>query len=247
MEIPHLCFTTTPPPFPYLYTRHPSSRNAASFAPSPSNHRLRSTEDEEGIMLALKHRDRVCRIRLDVPVPNLRRIITVLDDEFPILEFLCIGPPIELSTSLILPNSLRAQHLRHLRLSNFAFPIGSPLLTTSTSLAILSLEWISPSVYFPPNDLIQRLSLMPQLETLGITFRSPVANHDVQRELLRRPRMTQVTLPNLCWFGFKGASAYLEALLPCMMTPRLAKLQVMFFNQLSFSLPRLQTFLNTAE
>jgi hypothetical protein len=88
---------------------------------------------------------------------------------------------------------------------------------------------------------------MPQLETLDIAFRYPVANRDVQRELLRRPRMTQVTLPKLCWFAFKGASAYLEALLLCMMAPRLASVQVIFFNQLSFSLPHLQTFLNTAE
>ncbi|KAH9955737.1 hypothetical protein BC827DRAFT_1158090 [Russula dissimulans] len=195
-------------------------------------------EDKEGIMLALKHRDRVCRIRLDIPVPNLQRILMALEGEFPILEFLCIGSQIELNTKLILPKSLRAPHIRHLSLSNFAFPTGSPLPTTSTNIVILSLEWISPSVYFPPNDLIQCLSLMPQLETLGTTYRSFVADRDVQREL-RRPRMTQ--------FAFKGASAYLEALLPCMMAPRLAKLRIVFFNQLTFPLPHLQTFLNTAE
>jgi hypothetical protein len=33
-------------------------------------------------MLALKHRDRVHRIRLGIPVPNLQRIITALEDEF---------------------------------------------------------------------------------------------------------------------------------------------------------------------
>jgi len=69
------------------------------------------------------------------------------------------------------------------------------------------------SAYFLPNDLIQRISLMPQLEALGITFRSPVRNLDVKRDLLRRPPMTHVTLPNLGLFWFKGASAYLEALL----------------------------------
>ena len=37
-----------------------------------------TTEDEEGIILALKHRDRVRRIRLDIPVPNLQKVIMEL-------------------------------------------------------------------------------------------------------------------------------------------------------------------------
>jgi len=114
-------------------------------------------------------------------------------------------------------------------------------------LVTFSLDWISPSVYFPPNDLVRRLSQMPQLETLRITFHSPVPNHEVKRELSRRPLMTHITVPNLRWFGFRGASAYLEALLPCMTVPLLAKLQVEFFNQLTFDLPHLLQFLNTAE
>ena len=37
-----------------------------------------TTEDEEGIILALKHCDRVRRIRLDIPVPNLQKVIMEL-------------------------------------------------------------------------------------------------------------------------------------------------------------------------
>jgi len=206
-----------------------------------------TTGDGEGIMLALRHHDRVRRIRLLMPVPNLQKVIVALDDEFPMLEWLSIRPPAKQKRGLVLPKSFRAPHLRHLKLSSFAFPIGSPSLSTSTGLVTLSLDWVSPSVYFQANDLLQRLSLMPQLETLGISFHSPVPNRDVKRELLRRPLTTHATLPNLRWFGFKGASAYLEALLPCMTAPLLAKLQVTFFNQVTFHLPRLLQFLNTAE
>jgi len=76
----------------------------------------------------------------------------------------------------MLPKSLRTPlaHLLHLALLNFAFPIGSPLLVGSINLATLSLDWISLSAYFPSNDLIQRLAQMPQLETLSISFHSPV-------------------------------------------------------------------------
>jgi len=188
----------------------------------------------------------VRRIRLDLPVSNLHKLIMALEDEFPILEYLFIGPPTKQNTSLKLPKSFRAPHLRHLLLWNFAFPIGSPLLTTSIGLVTLLLDWISPSVSFHPNDLLQPLSQMPQIETLGITFHSPFPNRDVEWELLRRPRMTQVTLPNLSWFAFGGASAYLDALLSCITAPRLAKLRVIFFHQLTFRLPHLVEFLNTA-
>ncbi|KAH9955477.1 hypothetical protein BC827DRAFT_872623 [Russula dissimulans] len=206
-----------------------------------------ATNDVEAIMLALQHHDRIRRIRLRMPVPNLRKVIVALDTEFPMLEWLYIRPQVKQNTNLILPKSFRAPQLRHLKLSSFAIPIGSPLLTAAIGLVTLSLDWISSSVYFPPNDLVRRLSQMPQLETLRITFHSPVPNREVKRELSRRPLMTHITLPNLRWFGFRGASAYLEALLPCMTVPLLAKLQVEFFNQLTFDLPHLLQFLNTAE
>jgi hypothetical protein len=88
---------------------------------------------------------------------------------------------------------------------------------------------------------------MPQLETLGIDFHSPVSNRYVQRQLLDTPTMTHVALPNLRWFGFKGASAYLEALLPRMTTSMLEKLQVLFFHQLTYSIPHLVQFISTTE
>jgi hypothetical protein len=47
-------------------------------------------EDEEGIILALQHRDRVRRIRIRKPVSILQKLIIALDGEFPILEFLLI-------------------------------------------------------------------------------------------------------------------------------------------------------------
>jgi len=206
-----------------------------------------STEDEEGMMLALQHHHRVRRIRLRISVPNLQKVIAALGNEFPVLEWLYIQPPVKQDRSLVLPESFRAPRLRHLKLSSFAFPTGSPLLTTAVGLVTLSLDHISPSVYSHPNDLVHRLSQMPQLETLGIAFHSPVPNRDVKQELLHKPLTTHATLPNLRWFVFKGASAYLEALLSCMTVPLLAKLQVGFFNQLTFHLPHLRQFLNTAE
>jgi len=88
---------------------------------------------------------------------------------------------------------------------------------------------------------------MPQLEFLRIAFHSLVGDFNVNREQPLRSPTTNATLPNLRWFEFKGTSAYLETLLPCITAPLLAKLQILFFNQPTFHLPHLLQFLNAAE
>ena len=212
-----------------------------------------TTEDEEGLFLAFQHRDRVRRIRLMKPVPILQKLIIALDGEFPILEFLLIQhnlyhrPTTQDTTSLNLPETFRAPHLRHLVLKNFTIPIESPLLTSmGKNLITLSLIGIPSSAYFHPNALLQLLSLMHQLETLGIDFNCYVPSRGVERQLLLTPNMARVTLPNLRWFGFRGTSIYLEALLPWVTTPLLKKLQVYLFNQMIYSTSHLREFMSTA-
>jgi hypothetical protein len=205
-----------------------------------------TAQDEEEPDHALSYHHRIRRIRLQMPVQNLQKLVMSIDDEFPILEDLVLAPSLTSSMNLILPKTFRAPQLRRLILRNFA-PIGSPLLTTATGIVLFSLTRIHPSVYFPPNDLIQQLSRMPQLETLELDFLSPLPNRAVERQLLLTPITTHVALPNLRLFMFKGVSAYLEALLPQMTTPLLEELYVQFFNQLTFSVPCLLQFLNTTE
>ena len=204
------------------------------------------TEDEDGAVLALKQRDRVHRVRLMVPVTSLRKLISVMDEEYPILEYLIIVPPVkDRSTVLTLPETLQAPHLRHLTLVGFALPIGSRLLTTAVGLVSLCLVMNNPSTYFNPNALLHWLSFMPQLETLLIDFFLSVPHREIERQLTRTPIITPVTLPNLHHFRFHGVSAYLEALVHRVTTPRLEKLNIDFYNQLTFSVPRLLQFINT--
>jgi hypothetical protein len=208
-----------------------------------------TTKDEEGIILALQHHDRVLRIRLRNPIPNIQKFIIALDGEFPILEYLLIHHSYSASTdthhdtSLNIPETFRAPHLRHLLLMGFAIPIESPLLT---NLVTLNLDLIPPSSYFHPNALLQRISLMPQLEILGVFFSLHSPSGDVERQLLHTAIIARATLPNLRGFGFQGASAYLEALLPWVTFPLLEKLEVYFFNQLTYSIPHFQQFMSTA-
>ena len=216
---------------------------------SERNHDV-TTEDEEGAILALEQRDRVRRVRLRAPVTSPQKLIGAIDKEYPFLDYLIIVPPDkDRSTILILPETLQAPRLRHLTLAGFTLPIRPRLLTTVVGLVSLCLIMNDPSTYFHPNTLLHWLSFMPQLETLAVVFFTAVPNREilVERQLTDTPITAPVTLPNLHHFWFGGVSAYMEALVHWITAPRLEKLQIEFFNQLRFSVPRLLRFINTTE
>ena len=86
---------------------------------------------------------------------------------------------------------------------------------------------------------------MPQLESLAVLLSFPVPNRDVERQLTHTPITTHIILPNLRFFCFRGVSAYLETVVCRIMAPRLERLQIHYFRQLTFSVPRLLQFMNT--
>jgi hypothetical protein len=205
-----------------------------------------TAEDEEAILLALEQRHRVRHLRLFFPNQILQKLVMAIDEEFPVLEYLIVKSIKKEDTPLMLPETLQAPHLRHFMLASSACPIRPRLHPTAAGLVTLCL-WIEhPSAYFQPNILLQWISFMPQLESLEIAFTFPVPNRDVERQLTHTPITTHVTLPNLHFFGFRGVSSYLEAILCRITTPRLESLQIRLYKQLTFSIPRL-TQLMTAE
>ena len=207
-----------------------------------------TSEEEEEAILALKQYDRVRRIRLQMPITTLRKLIAAMDDEYPTLEYLIITHLVEAKSSISqFPETLQAPRLRHLVLDGFALPTGSRLLTTAVGLVTFCLAMGHPSTYFHPNTLLQWLSFMPQLEMLAIVFFFLVPNRDVERQLSYMPTATPVTLPHLRIFRFQGVGTYLEAFVHQIAAPRLEKLQLLFFNQLTFSVPHLLQFVNATE
>jgi hypothetical protein len=74
-------------------------------------------------------------------------------------------------------------------MENFSLPLPVEFLflTTAVDLVTHSLNNIPLSSYFHPNDLIHRLSLMPQLEMLSIYFSCPLFTYDIERLSLRMP------------------------------------------------------------
>jgi len=204
--------------------------------------------DEEGILLALKHHDRVRRISLEVEVPvsSLERVIAAIDKEFPMLEYLSIFPLFMSYSNWSIPSTFCAPQLRRLELIEFAFPIGCPL---PAGLVTLSLEWIHPSADFGPNELLQQLSLLPQLETLSITFDPPHSDQDVEGQLLQTPLSTHAILPSLRSFMFKGPLSYIKSVLPRITMPLLKVAEIMppTSHNLAFSFPLVLQFVYKTE
>ena len=202
-----------------------------------------TAEDEEAILLALEQRDRVRRIRFYIPAPQLQKFIMAIDGEYPILEFLMFSDPLDDNNTVsILPETLQMPHLRHLVIG-CSIPIRFQILTTGVGLVTLHLALYHPSTYFQPTVLLQSLSLMPQLEMLLIFFCFAVPNRDVERQLMRTPIMTHVTLPNLRSFLFQAVTAYSEAVLNRVTASRLEVFQICYPEQLAFSVPHLAQFM----
>jgi len=59
--------------------------------------------------------------------------------------------------------------------------------------------------------------------------------------------MTHVTHRNLRWFTFNGVSTYLEGILPHITTPLLERFQILFFDQRTTFIPKLQQFMGATE
>ena len=209
-----------------------------------------TAEDEQAIILALEQRVRVRRIRLNLPVLKLQKLIMAMDGEYPILECLILADPLEdTSTVLILPETHETPNLRHLfiKCSVRSVLIRSPLLGTAAGLVNLGLELYHPSTYIQPTVLVQCLSSMLQLEILAIGFLFAIPNRDVERQLMRTPITTHVTLPNLRAFALQAVSAYSEAVLSQITTPRLENFEIWYHKQLTYCVTQLLQFVGRTE
>jgi hypothetical protein len=202
-------------------------------------------EDEREITLALEQRERVRYLRLIIPILARQELITAIDGEYPMLEYLILSPPTEDYTACKLPKTLQAPRLRHLALFDVTVLIGSRLLITAVGLVTLFLVMVHPS-YIQPALLHQWLSFLPQLENL-ICLSFPAFNHDVERQLIQTSITTPITLPNLHSFVVEGVSTDLETLFRRITTPRLETLRIGFLERVTSSVPWLLQFMNTTE
>ena len=209
-----------------------------------------SPRDEQNILLSLQHRHRVRSIHLSAATSALQKMVTTLNEEFPLLVSLAIIPVdghIPSRVRVTLHKSLRAPNLRHLFLENVDIPTGAPTLITSTHLTILVLNLSPTSTRLTPEYLVNLLELMPQLLKLSVSFRSRLPSLGMEtHSLVPEAQQKIVTLRSLERLHLLGSSSFVEGLLALINPPFLEQLYIYLFYRRSFgTLPTISRFLDT--
>jgi hypothetical protein len=199
--------------------------------------------DEDDVLFALQHRERVHSIHLRAPATSLPNLMNAMDGEYQTLQYLVIRHHEKSSagTGIQLPAKLQAPLLRRLTLSDVRFPANSELLLRAEGLVTLELLDIADTPALRPSHLVAQLAPMTQLERLVLHFRTALPSRTFWSA-----HTPHTTLPNLTLLSFRGSSAYLEHTLSHLITPSLQTLFIDLFAQLSFSLPHLAHFIRSA-
>jgi hypothetical protein len=155
-----------------------------------------AAEDEENIVAALHHRERVCQVDLVVGSSQFARLSPLLQKPFPSLESLALRPR-EKNLALVLPTAFLGRggsgsgrtttpRLRNLYLdavapaasSSSSLPTADAttfLLPCSKDLVCLRLQRVPGDAYIPPDALLATLAATIRLEILCVQFAAPRA------------------------------------------------------------------------
>lgn len=208
-----------------------------------------SSEDEDNLMAALEHPDRVRKLQLAVTSSQLEKIAERMQMAF-FTGLTSLSLWLEKGTTTpTLPKSFLAgcasPRLRDISLVGVAFPELPQLLASAIGLVSLSLLDVPDAGYIPPDVMATCLSTLPHLRSLCINFHSPLPTHHNQgRNKRLEPSMA---LPSLTSFNFRGTSEYLEDLVAKIDAPRLSEVNISFINQLIFDVPHLSRFIRQME
>jgi len=206
---------------------------------------LHSEVDEDNLIAALEHRDRVTAITIDsLTCRQLQRVVAMMQEPFPALTRLHLGS----TGGAALPDTFMggsAPRLQRLDLDGISFLTLPRLVLSPTYLTALNLHALPSAGCISPGEMVAYLSPLTMLSDLVIEFESP--HHPSDPSSWRVVPSTRALLPALIYFRFKGVSEYLEDMVSQIDAPALMNLEAIIFNQLNFAIPRLSQFINRTE
>ena len=207
-----------------------------------------SSEDEDNLIAALEHPDRVRKLQLAVTSSQLEKVAERMQMAFAGLTSLSLWLD-EGTTTPTLPKTFLAgcasPRLRDISLVGVAFPGLPQRLASTIGLVSLRLLEVPEAGYIPPDVMATCLSTLPHLRSLCINFHSPLSAHHNRRG--NKPLAPSMALPSLTSFNFRGTSEYLEDLVAKIDAPRLSEVNISFINQLIFEVPHLSRFIRQME
>ncbi|KAH9003948.1 hypothetical protein EDB83DRAFT_777541 [Lactarius deliciosus] len=196
-------------------------------------------KDEENIVAALKHSDRVTSIGLTISSSLLERLFAI-GMPFSGLEVLVLLS--RDTVELTLPSTFRwGPRLRTLHLTGIAIPTLPQFLSPSTGVVDIQLHDIPMNGYFSPEAFANALSGTTQLETLSLHFLSlPPRRHYLS---LPPSSGERIVLPALTCLKYRGTSKYLDRLVVRIDAPRLGDIDIRFFSQPTMDASQLGRFI----
>jgi len=184
--------------------------------------------DEDNVVAALEHPDRVCFLLLSATGSQWEKLAKVMQEPFPMLTRLYIYSNI--GSSPVLPGGFlggSAPCLQEVTLSGISYPTLPTLLLSASDLVVLRLHRIPPPGYISPEEMVASLAAFPRLKQFIIEFQSATSRPDP----ICPPPVTRTVLPALTHFHFQGAGEYLEDLVGRIDGPRLIEITTIYFNQ----------------
>jgi hypothetical protein len=200
-------------------------------------------EDEDDIVAALKHSDRVSSIGLTITSSLLVKLFAI-ENAFSELEELVLRSLD--NVQLLLPSAFRwGSRLRSLHLTRIAVPALPQLLSPSRGLVDLTLHEVPNVGYFSPDAFAKTLSGMTHLQSLSLHFIS----FPSRRDNLDPPPQSgeRIVLPALTHLSYRGISRYLDSLVARIDTPRLGDVDITFFSQPTLDALQLGRFIERIE
>ena len=205
-----------------------------------------SPDDEKDILAALEYPDRTSCLNVRVTGPLWEKVATVAQEHFPILTELSLASDEDVNVSA-LPSELSggcAPRLRRLQLKGIPFPTLPTFLSIATDLVVLNLKSIPHTGYISPEAMVAGLAALTRLDVLFLEFQSSTSRPDRSDTGRRVATPSQVVLPDLTFFIFRGAGKYLEDLVAQIEAPRLKFFNITYLpvDQLTFSEHELPSF-----
>ena len=199
--------------------------------------------DEDNILAALQHSDRVSHLKLHAVTGSLLgKMATVMQRPFPVLTRLHIRSD---GLARVLPGGFLGGSalslLQTILLSGVPFPTLPTLLISTSDLITLELKYIPPTGYISPEVMVMSLAALPRLESFTVEFQSVTSRPNQ----IPPPPATRTVLPALARFQFQGASEYLEAFVAQIDCPQMDRINIYYFNQLAdFQVAHLSQFID---
>ncbi len=197
--------------------------------------------DEDNILAALEHPDRVRVVELCVSYSLLEKMATVMQEPFPALTRLSLQSRQYLTP--VLPDTFLggcAPRLQKIYLEGIPFPAAPTLLLSARDLVDVELRDIPPEGYISPEAMVTSLAVLPRLKYLRF---GPDTSFP---DRIRQPPSTRTVLPALTTFHFDGFFEYLENFVAQIDTPQLDCLRIECWS-VNFQFPQLCEFIDRSE